>query len=157
MDTSKAQQHKPLTITRVIDAPREKVWKAWTDPEQLAKWWSPEGCTVSKCELVVRPEGIMHVDIQGPDGTMYPSVGAFKEVTAPDRLSFMSTPLDNDGNKLFEVLQNVTFKEAGGKTEIQIIAHVLSATPQAAPYLAGMEPGLNQALSKLKRLVQTAA
>jgi|SRR5581483_3066833 len=147
------EQYKKLTIKRTFDAPLEVVWQAWTNPEQFAKWWSPDGFTVPVCELDVKAGGVFHVEMEGPDGTLYPTIGQFREVSEPKQLSFTNTPMDNNGKKLFEVLQTVRFSANGDKTEIEVVSEVLSATPQAAPYLAGMESGLNQALGKLARAV----
>ena len=70
-------------------------------------------------------------------------------------MSFTNAVLDNEGNKLFEVLQTLTLIENGTKTDFELTAEVLSATPEAAPYLAGMEPGLKQALGKLDTLINS--
>lgn len=154
MDKESTRQNKSLVIKRTFNVPREIVWRAWTDPEQFANWWCPDGFTIPNCELEVRTEGKFRVDMQGPDGTLYPSIGLFKKVVEFELLSFTNAPLDNNGNKLFEVLQTVVFRDKSGQTELEITSEVLSETPEAAPYLSGMEPGLNQALSKLDHLIK---
>lgn len=153
MDNNQAGNYEILTIRQVFKAPLQAVWDAWTKPERFAAWWSPEHFTIPVCELDPRPGGVFRVDMQGPDGTLYPSTGVFKEVVKLERLSFTSAPLDKDGNKLFEVLQTVVFTEKGEETELEVIAQVVTATAEAAPYLAGMEPGLRQALGKLDDLL----
>jgi uncharacterized protein YndB with AHSA1/START domain len=140
---------KTLSISYELSASKDKVWDAWTKPEQFAEWWSPEHFTIPVCELDVKPEGAIRVDMRGPDGTIYPSTGTYKEVVQPDKLSFINSPLDQDGNKLFEVLQTVELSDNNGKTLLKITSEVISATPEAQPYLAGMEIGINQALNKL--------
>jgi uncharacterized protein YndB with AHSA1/START domain len=154
-NTNEANKYKTLAIKHTFDANREVVWQAWTDPMQFAEWWSPDGFTVPVCELDVQPNGKLRVDMKGPDGTIYPSVGVYKEVIEPERLSFTNIPLDNEGNELFEVLQTLTLIENGNKTDFELTAEVLSATPEAAPYLSGMEPGLKQALGKLDTLLNS--
>lgn len=154
-DTNEADKYKTLTIKHSFDATRETVWEAWTNPEQLALWWSPDGFTVAVCELDAQPNGKLRVDMKGPDGTIYPSEGIYKEVIKPERLSFTNAPLDNNGNKLFEVFQTLTFIENGNKTDIELTAEVLFATPDAAPFIAGMEPGLKQAIRKLDVLINS--
>jgi uncharacterized protein YndB with AHSA1/START domain len=155
MTTGNAEhQYETLTIMRKFNAPIETVWKAWTDPKQFAAWWSPDGFTISTCELEVRPDGKFHVEMKGPDGTIYPTIGQFKEVIDMQRLSFINAPLDDEGNKLFEVLQTVIFSSKGDSTELKVTSEVLNATPEAVPYLAGMEPGLTQALEKLDSLIK---
>ncbi len=60
-------KEKDLVLTRVFDAPRERVWKAWTDPRQVAQWWGPAGFTNPRCEVDVRPGGVLRIDMRGPD------------------------------------------------------------------------------------------
>jgi uncharacterized protein YndB with AHSA1/START domain len=146
-------QYKTLHITRTFNASRQAVWDAWTKPDHFTQWYSPEHFTIPICELDVKPEGKIRIDMKGPDGTIYPSSGVFKEVTQPERLAFTNSPLDNAGNKLFEVLHSLTLTENEGKTVLSLTSQVLSAGPEAGPYLAGMEVGLNEALQKLENLL----
>ncbi len=73
-----------LVLTRVIDAPRERVWKAWTEPQQFAKWWGPHDFTCPVCEIDVRPGGKIYLHMKGPDGSPFsepmPMGGEFLEV-----------------------------------------------------------------------------
>src|SRR6202035_936347 len=122
---NEADKYSALVIKHSFNAKREVVWQAWTKPEQFAKWWSPDGFTTPVCELDVQPNGKLRIDMKGPDGTIYPSIGVYKEVIEPGRLSFTNAPLDSEGNKLFEVLQTLTFIENGNKTDIELTAEVL--------------------------------
>src|SRR5207253_2048068 len=115
-------KEKDLVLTRVSDAPRERVWKAWTDPRQIAQWWGPAGFTNPRCEVDVRPGGVLRIDMRGPDGTVYPMAGVYREVVAPERLVFTGSALDEKGKPLFEVLNTVIFAEQGGKTKLTIKA-----------------------------------
>ena len=72
-----------LTFTRVFHAPRSLVFKAWIEPERLAQWWGPRNFTNPRCEWDFRPGGRIHVDMQGPDGTVYPMVGECREIVPP--------------------------------------------------------------------------
>src|ERR1700720_2154803 len=98
-----------LVFTRVFDAPRSLVFAAWTDPKHMAAWWGPKGFTNPVCELDVRPGGVIRIDMRGPDGTVYPMTGAYREVVAPERLVFTASALDEKGRPLFEVLNTLTF------------------------------------------------
>ncbi|MFC6763857.1 SRPBCC family protein [Natrinema soli] len=139
------------TITRAFDAPREAVWEAWTDPEQVAAWWGPTDFTVPRCELDVRPGGALRIDMEGPDGTVYPSEGVFEAVEAPERLVLVDAAgEDDDGNYQFEVRQTVTFEEHDGETTITLQAEVLEATADAAEHLDGMDEGWSQSFDKLE-------
>jgi uncharacterized protein YndB with AHSA1/START domain len=140
---------RELVITRVFDAPRELVFKAWTDPKHLAQWWGPKGFTNPVCEVDVRLGGAIRIHMCGPDGTIYPMSGVYQEVIEPERLVFTSAALDKEGHPLFEVLHTLTFAEHGGKTTLTTKARVVRSTPEAAPYLAGAEAGWTQSLERL--------
>jgi uncharacterized protein YndB with AHSA1/START domain len=138
-----------FVITRVFDAPRELVFKAWTDPKRVARWWGPFGFTNPVCELDVRPGGAIRIHMRGPDGTIYPMTGVYHEIVEPERLVFTSAALDGKGNPLFEVLHTITFAEQGGKTTLIMKARIAKTTLEAAPYLAGMETGWKQSADRL--------
>jgi uncharacterized protein YndB with AHSA1/START domain len=150
-----ANEEQELVLTRVFDAPRELVFKVWTDPKHVAQWWGPKGFTNPVCELDLRPGGAILIHMRGPDGTVYPMTGVYQEVVRPERLVFTSGALDADGNPLFEVLTTVTFTEESGKTKQILKARVIKRTAQAAPYLAGMEAGWTQSLERLAAYVAT--
>src|ERR1700730_17678211 len=116
VEPARESAERQLKITRVFDAPREVVFKAWTDPKQLAQWWGPHGFTNPVCELDARPGGAIRIHMRGPDGTVYPMTGVYKEIGEPERLVFTSAALDEKGNPLFEVLNTVTFAQQGGHT-----------------------------------------
>ncbi len=145
-----------LVITRVFDAPRNLVFRAWTDPKHVARWWGPDGFTAPVCELDVRPGGAIRIDMRGPDGTVYPMTGTYREIVPPERLVFISAALDTEGAPLFEVLTTVTFAERGGKTALTLQARVVRTSAEAAPYLQGMEAGWTQSLERLAGYLATA-
>jgi uncharacterized protein YndB with AHSA1/START domain len=146
---------RELVITRIFDAPRELVWKAWTDPVRLKHWWGPKGFTNPVCELDVRPGGAIRIHMRGPDGTIYPMTGVYQEIAELERLVFTSAALDENGNPLFEVLNTMTFSEHAGKTKLTMRASVTKVTAKAAPYLAGMEQGWSQSLDRLAQEVES--
>jgi uncharacterized protein YndB with AHSA1/START domain len=143
-------EKEDLVLTRVFDAPLERVWKAWTDPRQLAQWWGPAGFTNPVCDIDVRAGGAIRIDMRGPDGTVYPMTGVFREVVAPEQLVFTSSALDQDGKPLFEILNTVSFAARNGKTTLTVSARVLSKTAGADRYLSGMEQGWSQSLVRLR-------
>ena len=83
---------REVVITRVFDAPRELVWDAWTDPEQIVKWWGPYGFTLTVDEMDVRPGGVWKSTMHGPDGTEYRNDCVFTEVIKPQRIVYKLTP-----------------------------------------------------------------
>jgi len=145
-----------IVLSRVFDAPRDLVWKAWTDPKQLVQWWGPRGFTNPVCEVNLRPGGAILIHMRAPNGVVYPMKGVFQEIVAPERLVLLSGPADEAGKLLFEVLHTVTFDEQAGKTKITLHARVVNATPAAPQYLAGMEVGWTQSLERLNAFVTKA-
>jgi uncharacterized protein YndB with AHSA1/START domain len=140
---------KELVITRVFDAPRELVFKAWTDPTQMARWWGPNGFTNPVCELDVRVGGAWRIVMRSPDGTEYPCGGVYREVVQPERLVFTNIATDKDGNPVLDGLTSVTFAEQGGGTRLTLKTGAVAVVDYAAAYLAGMEAGWTQSLERL--------
>ncbi|HXA02821.1 MAG TPA: SRPBCC domain-containing protein [Cytophagaceae bacterium] len=135
----------------MFDAPRELVFKVWTDPKHLAQWWGPNGFTNPVCELDVRTGGGILIHMQGSDGTIYPMNGKFEEILKPERLVFSSAALDKDGHPLFEVFNIITFEEQHGKTKLTMKATISKVTAEAKQYLDGMEEGWSQSLVRLEK------
>jgi uncharacterized protein YndB with AHSA1/START domain len=144
-----------LVLERVFDAPRELVFKAWIDPEQLAQWWGPHGFTNPLCEADARPGGAIRIDMKGPDGTVFPMGGTFHEIVEPEKLVMTTTAMhDEAGNPKLAVLNIVTFTDHGGKTKLVLHAIVVTATDEAAFALQGMEQGWTESLERLADLVK---
>lgn len=142
-----------LTLTRFLDAPRDRVFRAWTDPAHLQKWWGPEAFCNPRCEWDMRPGGEIRVDMRMFDGTVYPMGGRVLEVAPPERFVFVSFPLDGEGKPLFESRNELTLSEEGGKTRMQLRIEVSGIRPEHARYLEGMEMGWSQSLLRLSALV----
>ena len=109
-----------LVIERIFDAPPSLVFKAWTDPKQVAQWWGPKGFTNPVCEMDARPGGALRIVMRAPDGAEHPMTGVFREVVEPERLVFTSMALDAAGNPIIDGLTTVTFAEHGGKTKLAL-------------------------------------
>ena len=77
-----------LSISRVIDAPRSRVFRAWTEPSLLQQWWGPHGMTTPECEMNLWVGGLFRTLMRAPDGAEYPTQGVFLEIVAPRRLVF---------------------------------------------------------------------
>ncbi len=142
-----------VTLTRVFDASRALVWRAWTDPSMMAQWFGPRGFTASVPELDVRVGGALRIVMHGPDGNDYPMKGVFREVVVPERLVFSNIAIDKNDNHLLEGETTVTFAERGGKTTLTLQAHAVGLVPYAPSMLAGMEAGWTQSIDKLEGLV----
>jgi uncharacterized protein YndB with AHSA1/START domain len=151
-DTNPAMQ-RDVIIARIFDAPRALVFKMWTDPKHMAQWWGPAGFTNPVCEMDVRPGGTLRIVMRAPDGVDYPMTGVFREVVAPQRLVFVTTPVDAEGKALLEGITTVTFAEQGAKTNLALQTRAVGFAEQAARMLAGMDAGWTQSLERLATLL----
>src|SRR3990172_182307 len=122
---------RTVTITRVFDAPRELVFKMWTDPKHMAQWWGPHQFTNPVCELDARPSGKILIHMRAPDGTVYPMTGIFREIVAPKLIVFTAYAEDSLGKRLLESLTTVTFEAQGKKTKLTVNAAAKGLAPIA--------------------------
>lgn len=141
---------KELTLTRILDAPRDLVFKVWTDPVHLARWWGPNGFSNPVCELDLRPGGAIHIDMKDPDGVVFPMGGTVQEVVAPERFVFTATAMhDDQGEPQLETHNTITLEDYNDKTRLTLEVVVLNASEKAALALAGMEQGWTESLERL--------
>jgi uncharacterized protein YndB with AHSA1/START domain len=138
-DTATVRQ---ITITRVFDAPREQVWRAWTEPERLATWWGKRGWSTPLSSIVmdVRPGGAFRLNsINDDDGREMPLDAVYREVVEPERLVFAG---HGDG------ISSVTFTDLGdGRTEMRFEATIeVSVADAAAGGLASAFDRLEESL-----------
>ena len=121
-----------LVIERTFDAPRELVWKAWTDPELAKRWWGPKVFTTPVCEIDLRVGGKYLYCMRDPDGKDYWSTGVYREIVEPERIVATDSFADEHGNAVpashygmtgdfpLEMLVTVTFEDLGGKTKLTL-------------------------------------
>ncbi|HEY9005033.1 SRPBCC family protein [Ohtaekwangia sp.] len=107
---------RSVVITRILQAPRELVFEAWTDPQHLLQWWGPKGFTNTFLEYDLRVGGQWRFVMHGPDGVDYPNLIVFKEIAKPERLAYTHGSGDPNDASQFEVV--VTFEELGDKTRL---------------------------------------
>jgi len=144
---------REFVIAREFAAPRELVFKAWTDPKHLAQWWGPKGFTNPVCEWDARPGGKIYDVMRAPNGVEHPMGGEFREIVAPGRLVLSCGALDEKGNMRFEFLHTVTFVEQNGKTTLTIRSRVTKTTAGANKYIGGFETGMTLSLERLAGLL----
>ncbi len=120
---------KPFVIERVYDAPRERVWAAWTEAGHLRQWWGPKGFTVSRLKIDLRPGGIMHYCLRMPDGGEMWGKFVYREIVKPERLVWINSFSDPEGGTTVhpmspswprEMHTQVTFEDLGGKTKVTV-------------------------------------
>jgi uncharacterized protein YndB with AHSA1/START domain len=148
--SANALAERQLVITRMFDAPRELVFRAWTDPEQVARWWGPKGFTNPVCEIDARPGGALRIVMRAPDGAEHPMKGVFREVVEPERLVFTNIAVDAQGDILLNGLTIVTFADQDGKTRLTVQTSAVGLAAEAAQMLAGMEEGWTQSIDRLE-------
>ena len=134
-----------MILTRVVDAPRELMWKLWTEPEHIRKWWGPKGFTLPGCEMDFRTGGAYRYVMRGPDGQDNPFHGVYREIVRNERIVFTAI-LDNLPGH--ELVTTVTFADEGGKTKLT----VRQTTPPGVPGL-GQNQGWSETLERLADLV----
>jgi uncharacterized protein YndB with AHSA1/START domain len=148
--TTGASSHE-LVMERNFDAPRDLVFRAWTDPEHVALWWGPKHFTNPVCEVDARPGGKITIHMQGPDGQIYPMSGIFDEVAEPERLVLTAGAVDDaEGEPQLVVRTTVTFEDVDGRTKLSMHAVIIEATAAAQEALAGMEEGWSQSFERLE-------
>jgi uncharacterized protein YndB with AHSA1/START domain len=145
---------REIVIERIVDAPRELVWRAWTEADQIAQWWGPNGFTTTIHEMHVRIGGVWRFIMHGPDGTDYPNRIVYREIVKPERLVYDHS--DDKGNDRFQ--STVTFAALGKGTKVTLRAVFETAQARAAKVKFGAVEGGRQTLARLaQHLAATSA
>jgi uncharacterized protein YndB with AHSA1/START domain len=151
-----ASSDREIVGTRVFDAPRGLVFKAWTDPARVGQWWGPRGFTTTTYAMDVRPGGVWRFCMHGPDGVDYQNKVTYLEVVEPERIVFQ-----HGGDEDCEPVNHrttVTFEEHGGKTRLTM--RMTFSTAEARDFVAekyGAVEGLHQTLDRLGEYAATLA
>lgn len=142
---------RAMVTTRVFDAPRELVFKAWTDPELIPRWWGPRGFTTTVHEMDVRVGGLWRLTMHGPDGVDYPNRSVYVDVRPPERLAYTHFA-DEEGTRVhFEM--TATFEERDGKTHLTMEMLFPSAAEREEAAKFGAVEGAQQTLDRLAELL----
>ena len=119
-----------ITVTRTFNAPIDKVWEAFTKPETLRKWWSPEGMDSSHISVDLREGGLFRYCFKSPEGSEFWGRGVYQAIAKPTRLSYLDTFTDPDGkpvppsyygipvDKVIESAIDIAFSEDGARTKM---------------------------------------
>jgi uncharacterized protein YndB with AHSA1/START domain len=145
---------RELVLTRIIDAPREKVFKAWTDPELLKQWFAPLPFTTPVAELDVRPGGANLIVMRDPEGNDFPNRGVYLEVVENERLVFTDayTKAWEPSQKPFMTVI-LTFEDEGGKTRYTARACHWTVADRETHEKMGFHEGWGQCADQLEALV----
>lgn len=157
MTQSDIQQTQELVIERVLDAPLERVWAAWTDPEQMKKWWGPKEFTAPTVEIDLKEGGKYLNCMRSPDGQEFWSTGVYREIVPMEKLVVTDSFADEKGNVVpgahygmpdfpLETELTVTFEDQGGKTKLTL----RHAGMPVGEHGSQAEAGWNESLDKLE-------
>jgi len=114
------QAARAFTLTRLLRAPRQLVFRAFVEPEQMRHWWVPAGFTLLTCRLDLREGGAWRMTIRSDEtGAVQKEVGVYREIREPERLAFTHAWVRGDGTLTPTTLVTVTFAERGEKTEVR--------------------------------------
>ncbi|HET9183445.1 MAG TPA: SRPBCC family protein [Candidatus Angelobacter sp.] len=162
-------EQNEFVISRTFDAPRDLVWKAFTDPECMKQWWGPKGAKVIASKMDLRPGGIYHYGMQTPDGHEMWGKFVYREIVPPERLVLVSSFSDKEGKLTrhpmsptwpLEMFSVFTFTEHQGKTTVTIRWSPLNASEQErktfAEGHASMQQGWSGTFEQLAAYLATA-
>jgi uncharacterized protein YndB with AHSA1/START domain len=142
-----------LVITRVFNAPRELIWRAFTEEDRLAQWWGPKGFKMITSKADLRPGGIYHYGMQSPDGQEMYGRFVYGEIVPPERISFVVSFSDKDAGITrapfsptwpLEVLNVLTLSENDGKTTLTLRGGPVNASPEELDTFRNGRASMNQ-------------
>ena len=162
MPKNAGNEQERMTITRVFDAPRELVWKAWTDPKYVMQWWGPKGFTAPVCKMDVRVGGKSLCCMKSPDGQEFWNAIEYHEIVLHEKIVSDMYFADSEGNKIepeelgieheaIEGAFDVTlFEDLGdGRTKL---THIVNEPMESAKNSVQLE-GWNQILDKVAEVI----
>ncbi len=154
-----------LVLERTLDAPRNLVWRAWTDPQLLKRWFAPRPYEITEVELELRPGGIFRIRMVGPDGfdTGHGNPGCVLEVVERERLTWTSAlgpdyrpaAMAQEGCESFPMTAIITLADAGdGKTLYRAVALHANAADRDAHEKMGFQEGWGTCADQLEELAR---
>lgn len=147
---------RELVLNRLLDAPRAKIWRAWTDPEQVVKWFAPKPWMVSRAELDVRPGGSSLIVMRSPEGQEFPGQGVYLEVVENERLVFTDAYVSAwmPSEKPF-FTGVITLADEGGKTRYIARALHWTVADREEHERMGFHEGWGKCSEQLEELART--
>jgi uncharacterized protein YndB with AHSA1/START domain len=152
--TAAPASDRDLVLTRLIDAPRAKLFRAWTDPELIKQWFTPRPWTTPIVETDVRPGGASYILMKGPEGEEFPTRGVYLEVVENVRLVFTDayTTAWEPSEKPF-MTAIITFEDEAGQTRYTARARHWTVADREAHEKMGFHEGWGKATDQLAVLV----
>lgn len=147
---------RELVLERLLDAPRASIWRAWTDPEQVVKWFAPKPWSVARAELDVRPGGTSLIVMRSPEGQEFPGRGVYLEVVENERLVFTDAYVSAwvPSEKPF-FTGVITLADEGGKTRYIARALHWTVADCEAHERMGFHDGWGKCAEQLEALART--
>jgi len=142
-----------IVLRRVLDAPRELVFKTMTDPSLIPNWWGLKGLTTVVEKMDVRPGGAWRLVQRDPDGNEFAFNGVYHEVLPPERLVYT---FEFEGVPGHVLLETVTFEELDGKTRLTDRSVFQTVEDRDAMVQSGMESGAKETMDRLAELLARA-
>jgi uncharacterized protein YndB with AHSA1/START domain len=151
-----ADESEAFVVSRTLDAPRELVFKAWTEVERLGQWWGPKGMKIEVKRFELKQAGIFLYSMQLPDGNLWWGRFVFQEITSPERLVFINSFSNETGNAVrapfnekwpLEVLNTVTFTEYDGRTTVRLHGLPIHATGEELALYKSFHSSMQQGFS----------
>jgi uncharacterized protein YndB with AHSA1/START domain len=141
--------HREIVMSRVFDAPRELVFRAYTDPQLVARWWGRRHSTTRVDKMDVRPGGLWRYIESGPDGE-FAFNGVYREVVPPQRLVYTFEFEPMPGHVLVET---ITFVDLNGRTQLTSTSVFDTVEDRDGMLQSGMESGANESMDQLDELL----
>ena len=152
-------EKRELLAERVFNAPRELVFKAWSEPEALMQWWGPREWPLTVCNLDFRPGGIWHYCMTGPKGEEAWGRGVFSEIVPPERIVYSDSFSDAEGKvaeNMPTMIISVDFISEGAKTRVRSLAQFASAQELQSVLDMGVVEGLTETWDRLEEYLARA-
>jgi uncharacterized protein YndB with AHSA1/START domain len=144
---------REIVMTRVFDAPRELVFKAYTDPNAIPQWWGPRRYATTVDQMDVRPGGAWRFVNQGPDGSEFAFRGEYRVIVPPERLVYT---FEFEGMPGHILVETITFEEHDGKTTLTNTSLFDSGEDRDGMLASGMTEGATESMDRLAEYLQAA-
>lgn len=153
-DSVEAQSDLEIILTRIFNAPRDLVFKVWTEPQHIAQWWGPKGFTTKVTEMDLRPGGKWRYVMIGPDGAEYPAKGVFREVISLEQI-VATDEFDQGFDQVIKadlpqgMVTSAIFEDLDGKTKLTLRILHPSAEDRRKHEAMGVVAGWNSSFDCL--------
>lgn len=141
-----------LTITRMFDTSRELLFKMFTEPRHVARWWAPNGYTIPVCRIDLRPGGLWHYAMRSPSGDVHWVRAIYQEIAVPERVVYIASFADEHANPTDDIPAQhatLTFEQVGKQTKFTLVMRFESEEALRATVKMGLVPGFRAALRQL--------